>query len=136
MNNLPSSLSFCIDRAAEECCFATEWFVNHTNIKMIKGLNECDFFFSDTSEKLTEENKKLHIQFLEQKQQLEELNDRLKFYSRVRFQLNEKHTCLLPTAYFCIRTRVEHFYNYFIAIKQKKKALIPIRGENAEYQNQ
>lgn len=79
------------------------------------------FFFSDTSEKLTEENKKLHIQFLEQKQQLEELNDRLKFYSRVRFQLNEKHTCLLPTAYFCIRTRVEHFYNYFIAIKQKKK---------------
>lgn len=39
---------------------------------------------SDTSEKLTEENKKLQIQFLEQKQQLEELNDRLKFYSRVR----------------------------------------------------
>lgn len=122
MNNLPSSLSFCIDRAAEEC-FATEWFVNHTNMKIIKGLNECDlfYFFSDTSEKLTEENKKLHIQFLEQKQQLEELNDRLKFYSRVRFQFNEKHTCLLPTAYFCIRTRVEHFYNYFIAIKQKKK---------------
>ncbi|KAI3371040.1 hypothetical protein L3Q82_023522, partial [Scortum barcoo] len=36
----------------------------------------------DTSEKLTEENKKLQIQFLEQKHQLEELNDRLKFYSR------------------------------------------------------
>lgn len=38
---------------------------------------------SDTNEKLTEENKKLQIQFLQQKQQMEELNDRLKFYSRV-----------------------------------------------------
>ncbi|XP_041794749.1 protein fantom [Chelmon rostratus] len=36
----------------------------------------------ETSEKLTEENKKLQIGFLEQKQQLEELNDRLKSYSR------------------------------------------------------
>lgn len=130
MNNLPSSLSFCIDRAADECCFALEWCVNHTNIKVIKGLNQCVFlfFFPDTSEKLTEENTKLHIQFLEQKQQLEELNDRLKFYSRVRFQLNEKHTCLLPTAYFCIRI--------ILLQSNKQKALIPIRGENAEYQNQ
>lgn len=47
------------------------------------------FSFSDTSEKLTEENKKLHVQFLEQKQQLEELNERLKFYSRVRVQPRE-----------------------------------------------
>lgn len=51
---------------------------------MIEELNPC--FFSDTSEKLMEENKKLHIQFLEQKQQLEELNERLKLYSRVRVQ--------------------------------------------------
>uniref|UniRef100_A0AAQ6ADE6 C2 domain-containing protein n=1 Tax=Amphiprion ocellaris TaxID=80972 RepID=A0AAQ6ADE6_AMPOC len=36
----------------------------------------------DTNEKLTEENKKLQIQFLEQKQQLEELNGRMKFYNR------------------------------------------------------
>ncbi|KAF3706012.1 Protein fantom Nephrocystin-8 RPGR-interacting protein 1-like protein [Channa argus] len=36
----------------------------------------------DTSEKLTEENKKLQIQFLEQKQQIEELSKRLKFYRR------------------------------------------------------
>ncbi|XP_054475584.1 protein fantom [Anoplopoma fimbria] len=36
----------------------------------------------DSNEKLTEENQKLQLQFLEQKQQLEELNDRLKFYSR------------------------------------------------------
>lgn len=39
--------------------------------------------FSDTNENLKEENKKLQIQFLEQKQQLEETNSRLKFYSRV-----------------------------------------------------
>ncbi|KAK7891766.1 hypothetical protein WMY93_023729 [Mugilogobius chulae] len=36
----------------------------------------------ETSEKLTEENKKLHIQFLEQKQQLEEMKDQLKVYSK------------------------------------------------------
>ncbi|KAM7415414.1 hypothetical protein PAMA_019980 [Pampus argenteus] len=36
----------------------------------------------DTNEKLSEENKKLHIQFLEQKQQLEDLTDRLKSYSK------------------------------------------------------
>lgn len=40
-------------------------------------------WFSDTNEKLKEENRKLEVQFLEQKQQLEELNDRLRFYSRV-----------------------------------------------------
>uniref|UniRef100_A0A8D0AME2 RPGRIP1 like n=1 Tax=Sander lucioperca TaxID=283035 RepID=A0A8D0AME2_SANLU len=38
----------------------------------------------DTNEKLTEENQKLQIQFLEQKQRLEELNGRLKVYSRKR----------------------------------------------------
>ncbi|XP_071394998.1 protein fantom [Centroberyx affinis] len=36
----------------------------------------------DTNEKLTEENKRLQIQFLEQKQQLDELNDRMKFYTK------------------------------------------------------
>ncbi|XP_028442097.1 protein fantom isoform X2 [Perca flavescens] len=36
----------------------------------------------DTNEKLTEENQKLQIQILEQKQQLEELNGRFKVYSR------------------------------------------------------
>uniref|UniRef100_A0A3Q4BS08 C2 domain-containing protein n=1 Tax=Mola mola TaxID=94237 RepID=A0A3Q4BS08_MOLML len=36
----------------------------------------------DTSEKLTEENKKLHIELLEQKQQLDDLNGRFKFYNR------------------------------------------------------
>uniref|UniRef100_A0A8C6T9J8 RPGRIP1 like n=1 Tax=Neogobius melanostomus TaxID=47308 RepID=A0A8C6T9J8_9GOBI len=36
----------------------------------------------DASEKLTEENKKLHIQFLEQKQQLEEMKEQLKVYGK------------------------------------------------------
>ncbi|XP_030587414.1 protein fantom isoform X3 [Archocentrus centrarchus] len=36
----------------------------------------------DTNEKLKDEKRKLEVQFLEQKQQLEELNDRLRFYSR------------------------------------------------------
>ncbi|KAL4003936.1 hypothetical protein ACER0C_003649 [Sarotherodon galilaeus] len=36
----------------------------------------------DTNEKLKEANQKLEVQFLQQKQQLEELNERLKSYSR------------------------------------------------------
>ncbi|XP_069580461.1 protein fantom [Brachyistius frenatus] len=36
----------------------------------------------DTNEKLTEENKKLQIEFLEQKQRLEDVKQRLNFYSR------------------------------------------------------
>uniref|UniRef100_A0A3B4EY20 RPGRIP1 like n=1 Tax=Pundamilia nyererei TaxID=303518 RepID=A0A3B4EY20_9CICH len=36
----------------------------------------------DTNEKLKEANQKLEVQFLQQKQQLEELNEQLKFYSR------------------------------------------------------
>ncbi|XP_070763837.1 protein fantom [Enoplosus armatus] len=55
----------------------------------------------DTSEKLTEENKKLQIQFLEQKQQLEELNDRLKFYSRE----SEYNVSELTEALLLIKTR-------------------------------
>ncbi|XP_034734818.1 protein fantom-like [Etheostoma cragini] len=38
----------------------------------------------DKNEKLLEENQKLQIQFLEQKQQLEELSSRLQVYSRTR----------------------------------------------------
>ncbi|KAM9352398.1 protein fantom [Symphorus nematophorus] len=55
----------------------------------------------ETSEKLTEENKKLQIQFLEQKQQLEELSDRLKFYSRE----NEYDVAELTEALLLIKTR-------------------------------
>uniref|UniRef100_A0A8C5AEI7 C2 domain-containing protein n=1 Tax=Gadus morhua TaxID=8049 RepID=A0A8C5AEI7_GADMO len=36
----------------------------------------------DVNDRLTEEKKRLQIQFLEQKQQLEELNERLKFYTK------------------------------------------------------
>ncbi|XP_035521640.1 protein fantom [Morone saxatilis] len=55
----------------------------------------------ETSEKLTEENKKLQIQFLEQKQQLDELNDRLKFHSRE----NEYDVSELTEALLLIKTR-------------------------------
>ncbi|XP_056137838.1 protein fantom [Lampris incognitus] len=36
----------------------------------------------DINENLTQEKKQLHIQFLEQKQQLDELNDRMKFFTK------------------------------------------------------
>ncbi|XP_049929961.1 protein fantom [Epinephelus moara] len=55
----------------------------------------------DSNEKLTEENKKLQLQFLEQKQQLEELNDRLKFYSRE----NEYDVAELTEALLFIKER-------------------------------
>ncbi|XP_044048154.1 protein fantom [Siniperca chuatsi] len=55
----------------------------------------------DTSEKLAEENKKLQIQFLEQKQQLEELSDHLKFYSRE----SEYDVAELTEALLLIKTR-------------------------------
>lgn len=42
------------------------------------------FIHPDVSEKLKEENQKLHIQFGEQQQQLEELRAQLKFSSTVR----------------------------------------------------
>lgn len=47
------------------------------------------FGHPDASEKLKEENQKLHVQFLEQQQQLEELNDRLKLSSTVRFRYDD-----------------------------------------------
>uniref|UniRef100_A0A8D3BAP8 C2 domain-containing protein n=1 Tax=Scophthalmus maximus TaxID=52904 RepID=A0A8D3BAP8_SCOMX len=55
----------------------------------------------DVTEKLTEENKKLQIQFLEQKQQTEELADRLKFYSRE----NEVEAAELTEALLLVKTR-------------------------------
>uniref|UniRef100_A0A3Q3JKX4 C2 domain-containing protein n=1 Tax=Monopterus albus TaxID=43700 RepID=A0A3Q3JKX4_MONAL len=55
----------------------------------------------DTNEKLTEENKKLQIQFLEQKQKVEELNGRLRLYSRE----NEYDVAELTEALLLIRTR-------------------------------
>lgn len=45
------------------------------------------FHHPDASEKLKEENQKLHIQFLEQQQQLEDLKTQIKFSSTVRFHL-------------------------------------------------
>lgn len=54
------------------------------------------FDFPEINEKLTEENKKLQMNCLEKQQQLEELDNHLKFYSGVRFQLGMKYIyCLL-----------------------------------------
>lgn len=45
------------------------------------------FIHPDANEKTKEENQKLHIQFLEQQQQLEELRGQLKCSSTVMFEL-------------------------------------------------
>uniref|UniRef100_A0A7N5ZRL2 C2 domain-containing protein n=1 Tax=Anabas testudineus TaxID=64144 RepID=A0A7N5ZRL2_ANATE len=49
----------------------------------------------DTNEKLMEENKKLQIQLMEQKQQMDNLNSRLKFYSRNEYDVAEITEALL-----------------------------------------
>uniref|UniRef100_A0A8C3AZT3 RPGRIP1 like n=1 Tax=Cyclopterus lumpus TaxID=8103 RepID=A0A8C3AZT3_CYCLU len=49
----------------------------------------------DTNEKLTEENRELHLQTVEQKQQMEELQDRLKFCSREELHKAELTEALL-----------------------------------------
>ncbi|CAL8358463.1 unnamed protein product [Lota lota] len=58
----------------------------------------------DINDKLTEENKRLQIQFLEQKQQLEELNERLKFYTKE----SELGVGELTEALMLIRARKVH----------------------------
>lgn len=60
----------------------------------------------DANERLTEENKKIHIQFLEQKQQLEELKDRLKFYSKE----SEYDIAELTEALLLIKKRKSQMY--------------------------
>uniref|UniRef100_UPI0037E7B87E protein fantom n=1 Tax=Semicossyphus pulcher TaxID=241346 RepID=UPI0037E7B87E len=55
----------------------------------------------DVSEKLTEDNKKLHIQFVEQKQQLEQLNECLRIYSRE----SEYDACDLTEALLLVQRR-------------------------------
>lgn len=55
----------------------------------------CYFICTDLIEKLTEENKELQLRFLEQKQQLEEIKDRMKFFTKVN-GLVKNYTINLP----------------------------------------
>ncbi|XP_024136739.1 protein fantom [Oryzias melastigma] len=55
----------------------------------------------DRNEQLAEENRRVHLQILEQKQQMEELNSRLKFCSRE----NEYNEAELTEALLLIKTR-------------------------------
>lgn len=41
------------------------------------------FFFTDLNEKLIKESKELQRSYLEQKQQLDEIKDRMKFFTKV-----------------------------------------------------
>jgi len=63
------------------------------------------FDSSDANEKLAEENRKLHLQTVEQKQQLEELQGRLKSCSRVRgFTITTTTTTTTITNSHCIQS--------------------------------
>lgn len=45
----------------------------------------CWFIFTeDVNEKLMQENKQLQLRYLEQKQQLDEIKDRMKFFTKVK----------------------------------------------------
>nr|XP_046250662.1 protein fantom isoform X2 [Scatophagus argus] len=85
----------------------------------------------DRSEKLTEENQKLQIQFLEQKQQLEELNGRLKFYSRE----NEYDVAELTEALLLIKTRKSQKngdLGFLKEVEEEASSIQELRAAHAE----
>ncbi|XP_068169385.1 protein fantom [Antennarius striatus] len=82
----------------------------------------------DISEKLTEENKKLHLQFLEQKQQLEELNDRLRFYSRD----NEYDVAELTEALLLIKKRKSDDLSFLKEVEEEGSSIQELRAAHVE----
>ncbi|XP_027131616.1 protein fantom isoform X1 [Larimichthys crocea] len=83
----------------------------------------------DQSEKLTEENKKLQIQFLEQKQQLDELSERLKFYSRE----NEYDVAELTEALLLIKTRRSQKNGDLLFLKEVEDGASSVRKLRAAH---
>ncbi|KAJ4919123.1 hypothetical protein JOQ06_007847, partial [Pogonophryne albipinna] len=79
---------------------------------------------SESSEKLTEENRKLQIQFLEQKQRLEEMNDHLKFYSRE----NKYDVAELTEALLLIKKRKSTAHAETIQELQKTRSLLSMES--------
>ncbi|XP_068595041.1 protein fantom [Brachionichthys hirsutus] len=82
----------------------------------------------DTREKLTEENQKLHLQFLEQKQQLEELNDRLRFYSRE----NEYDVAELTEALLLIKSRKNDDLSFLREVEEGGSSVQELQVAHAE----
>ncbi|XP_040019242.2 protein fantom isoform X3 [Gasterosteus aculeatus] len=70
----------------------------------------------DSNQKLTEENKKLHLQFLEQKQQLEEANQRLGVYSREK----EYDEAELTEALLLIKKRTSQRSGHLSFLKEEE----------------
>ncbi|KAF3852948.1 hypothetical protein F7725_013636 [Dissostichus mawsoni] len=85
---------------------------------------------SESSEKLTDENRKLQIQFLEQKQRLEEMNDRLKFYSRE----NEYNVAELTEALLLIKKRKSSGELGFLQeeVQEEQEEVQELRAAHAE----
>lgn len=53
--------------------------------KLLVCYTDCwSIFIKDVNEKLMQENKQLQLQYLEQKQQLDEIKDRMKFFTKVK----------------------------------------------------
>ncbi|XP_037307449.2 protein fantom isoform X2 [Pungitius pungitius] len=72
----------------------------------------------DANQKLIEDNKKLHLQFLEQKQQLEEVNQRLGIYSREK----EYDEAELTEALLLIKKRRSQRSGHLSFLKEDEKA--------------
>lgn len=49
-----------------------------------RGPNVIDVIISELNEKLSQQNRDLQLRFLEQKQQLDEIKDRMKFFTKVK----------------------------------------------------
>lgn len=59
--------------------------------------------FKDLNEKLTKENKELQRSYLEQKQQLDEIKDRMKFFTKVCLKYRSSIYQIICTFGICLK---------------------------------
>lgn len=76
-------ISTCLYSCAVVCMFVFTCAVVHTNFtNMYRAL--CDVFVSELSEKLNSELSELRVTYYQLKEEHEQLQDKMKFYSKVR----------------------------------------------------
>lgn len=57
--------------------------------RLVRYTHCWSVFIKDVNEKLVQENKQLQLHYLEQKQQLDEIKDRMKFFTKVKCDRDE-----------------------------------------------
>lgn len=86
-------------------------------------------FFKDQNEKLTQENKEIHLRYLEHKEHLDELKNRMKFFTKVNFLsllMNKKALYFLCIVQVLLLKAEEYrnITNYLFMIPEKVPCLV------------